>query len=65
MADKSNGILTAIVQSMREEEKNVEVKHAAAKALENALEFAKENFKRPVRLKLLHLLNTWLTVLLG
>jgi len=48
VAEKSNGILTAIVQSMREEETNQEVKYCAAKALENALEFAKENFKRPV-----------------
>jgi hypothetical protein len=33
---------------MRDEETDITVKHAAAKALENALEFAKENFKVPV-----------------
>lgn len=37
--------MTAIVQAMREEETNLEVKYAATKALGNALEFAKENFK--------------------
>lgn len=48
VAEKSNLILLAIVQSLREEETVFEVKHAAAKALESALEFAKENFAKQV-----------------
>jgi importin subunit beta-1 len=43
--DKSNQILTAVVQGMRADEKNTEVKLSAAKALDNALEFAKANFE--------------------
>jgi len=43
---RSDQILTAVVQGMRKEESNAEVKLAAAKALENALEFAKPNFER-------------------
>lgn len=43
--DKSNQILTAVVQGMRADEPNNEVKLSAAKALDNALEFAKANFE--------------------
>jgi importin subunit beta-1 len=43
--DKSNQILTAVVQGMRADEKNNAVKLSAAKALDNALEFAKANFE--------------------
>jgi importin subunit beta-1 len=42
---KSKNILAAITHSMRDEETDITVKQAAAKALENALEFAKQNFK--------------------
>jgi hypothetical protein len=48
VASKTNEILTAIVQNMRKEEVNFDVKYAATKALENALEFANENFKKEV-----------------
>lgn len=41
---QSNLVLTAIVQGMRKEEQNVNVKRAAAAALLNALEFARRNF---------------------
>lgn len=43
--DKSNQILTAVVQGMRADQVNGEVKLSAAKALDNALEFAKANFE--------------------
>lgn len=43
---QSNDILTAVVQGMRPEEESNDVKLCAAKALENALEFAKANFDR-------------------
>eukprot|EP00026_Physarum_polycephalum_P002142 Phypoly_transcript_02146.p1 GENE.Phypoly_transcript_02146~~Phypoly_transcript_02146.p1 ORF type:complete len:854 (+),score=127.98 Phypoly_transcript_02146:100-2661(+) len=45
VAGKTNEILTAIVKNMLEEETNFDVKYAATKALESALEFANENFK--------------------
>eukprot|EP00026_Physarum_polycephalum_P002372 Phypoly_transcript_02378.p1 GENE.Phypoly_transcript_02378~~Phypoly_transcript_02378.p1 ORF type:complete len:872 (+),score=134.15 Phypoly_transcript_02378:215-2617(+) len=44
---KSKNILAAITHSMRDEETDLTVKQAAAKALENALEFAKQNFTVP------------------
>eukprot|EP01112_Ceratiomyxa_fruticulosa_P013181 TRINITY_DN3691_c0_g1_i3.p1 TRINITY_DN3691_c0_g1~~TRINITY_DN3691_c0_g1_i3.p1 ORF type:complete len:854 (-),score=220.38 TRINITY_DN3691_c0_g1_i3:421-2982(-) len=41
---QSNQVLTAVVQGMRAEEPNDDVKLAAANALYNALEFVKSNF---------------------
>jgi len=42
---KSNEILTAVVAGMRTEETDQNVKLAAVKALNNALEFASRNFE--------------------
>mmetsp|Transcript_16497 Transcript_16497/g.27260 ORF Transcript_16497/g.27260 Transcript_16497/m.27260 type:complete len:855 (+) Transcript_16497:110-2674(+) len=42
---QSNQILTAVVQGMRKEEPNDEVKLAATKSLYNSLEFVKNNFE--------------------
>jgi len=45
---KSNAVLTAVVQGMRKEEPNAEVRKAATVALNNALEFVKSNFENDV-----------------
>ncbi|KAJ1639173.1 armadillo-type protein [Pavlovales sp. CCMP2436] len=44
LAAKSNQVLTAVVQGMRKEETNNDVRRAATVALNNALEFVKTNF---------------------
>lgn len=44
--DKSNQILTAVVQGMRKEEQNNEVRLAGTTALLNALEFVRANFEK-------------------
>jgi importin subunit beta-1 len=44
LAVKSNQVLTAVVQGMRQDETNEAVRHAATVALNNALEFVKANF---------------------
>ncbi|KAI9255644.1 armadillo-type protein [Phascolomyces articulosus] len=43
---QSNEILTAVVQGARKEEQDQEVRLAAIRALNNSLEFVKENFER-------------------
>jgi len=45
LESRSNEILTAVVQGMRKEELNNEVKLAATNALYNSLEFARNNFE--------------------
>lgn len=45
LAVKANEILTAVVQGMRKEEQNHDVRKAATIALNNALEFVKTNFE--------------------
>ena len=42
--DQVNSLLTAVVQGMRKDEPDAEVRHAATVALCNALEFAHSNF---------------------
>lgn len=49
LQDKSNEILTAIIQGMRKEEPSNNVKLAATNALLNSLEFTKANFDKEVR----------------
>ncbi|ORY97378.1 armadillo-type protein [Syncephalastrum racemosum] len=46
LAAQSNEILTAVVQGARKEEPDQGVRLAAIKALNNSLEFVKENFER-------------------
>ena len=46
LQDKSNEILTAIIQGMRKEEPSNNVKLAATNALLNSLEFTKANFDK-------------------
>jgi len=41
-----NQILTAVVQGMRQEQRNVSVRIAATQAMLNALEFVKDNFEK-------------------
>lgn len=48
LQDKSNEILTAIIQGMRKEEPSNNVKLAATNALLNSLEFTKANFDKEV-----------------
>lgn len=48
VANKSNEILTAVVQGARKEETNPEVQLAAMSALYNSLEFIRDNFEREV-----------------
>lgn len=50
LQDKSNEILTAIIQGMRKEEPSNNVKLAATNALLNSLEFTKANFDKEVSL---------------
>jgi importin subunit beta-1 len=45
LEDKSNDILTAVIQGMRKEEQNADIRFAAVSALGNALEFAAKNFE--------------------
>lgn len=45
LAPQSNLILTAVIQGMRKEETNVDVRLAGTNALLNALEFVKANFE--------------------
>ena len=45
LQEKSNDILTAVVQGMRKEETNMRVRLAATKALLNSLEFTRRNFE--------------------
>lgn len=45
LAVKSNQVLTAVVQGMRKEEANDDLRRAATIALNNALEFVKTNFE--------------------
>lgn len=51
LQDKSNEILTAIIQGMRKEEPSNNVKLAATNALLNSLEFTKANFDKEVSSK--------------
>eukprot|EP00301_Raphidiophrys_heterophryoidea_P005352 c12256_g1_i1.p1 GENE.c12256_g1_i1~~c12256_g1_i1.p1 ORF type:complete len:866 (-),score=247.12 c12256_g1_i1:326-2923(-) len=44
LGDQSNQILTAVIQGMRKEETDVQVRLAAANSLNNALVFMKRNF---------------------
>lgn len=44
---QSNNVLRAIHNGMRKEEQNMDIKFAATKALENALEFVKGNMENP------------------
>jgi importin subunit beta-1 len=46
--EKSNQILTAVVQGMRKEEPSADVRVAGTTALLNALEFVKANFEKEV-----------------
>ncbi|KAF8316436.1 ARM repeat-containing protein [Clavulina sp. PMI_390] len=46
LSQRSNEILTAVVQGARKEETNPEVNLAAMRALYNSLEFVRENFER-------------------
>jgi importin subunit beta-1 len=46
--EKSNQILTAVVQGMRKEETCADVRVAGTTALLNALEFVKANFEKEV-----------------
>jgi len=45
LAQQSNLILTAVIQGMRKEEANLDVRLAGSQALLNALEFVKTNFE--------------------
>lgn len=45
LQERSNDILTAVVQGMRKEEPNMRVRLAATKALLNSLEFTRSNFE--------------------
>ncbi|EIM24156.1 ARM repeat-containing protein [Wallemia mellicola] len=46
LATRSNEILTAVVQGARKEEPSTDVQNAAINALNNSLDFVKENFER-------------------
>lgn len=46
--DKSNQILTAVIQGMRKDEPSAEVRLAGTTALLNALEFVRANFEKEV-----------------
>ena len=48
LSQHSNAILTAVVQGMRKEEPNNNVRYVATTALNNALEFVEQNFLREV-----------------
>ena len=43
---QANDILTAVIQGMRKEEPENEIRYAAVQALNNAIEFASSNFER-------------------
>ncbi|OXB63630.1 hypothetical protein ASZ78_008945, partial [Callipepla squamata] len=51
LQDKSNEILTAIIQGMRKEEPSNNVKLAATNALLNSLEFTKANFDKEITIE--------------
>ncbi len=50
LKDKSNQILTAVVNGMRKEEANPQIRLAGVGAFYNALEFVRGNFTNKVRL---------------